>query len=85
MISLDLEVIFSLALLEKSECHFVFTFHFSIVQNPLSQDTGLRHVLLSSLFNVSSTSSHEAIQVVEVPHILRSIINAIAIEMRMKK
>ena len=25
MISLDLEVIFSLALLEKSECHFVFT------------------------------------------------------------
>ena len=31
---------FSLPLLEKSERHFFFTFHFSIVQNPLSLDTG---------------------------------------------
>ena len=43
------------------------------------------HVLLSSLFNVSSTSSQEAIQVVEGPHILRPIINAMALESRMKK
>ena len=38
-LDLYIKSFFSLALLEKSEWHFFFTFYFSIVQNPLSQDT----------------------------------------------
>ena len=58
MISLDLEVIFSLALLEKSECHFVFTFHFSIVQNPLSQDTAIVIIIFMEFLIITVFDGH---------------------------
>ena len=49
---------------DKSEWHFFFTFHFSVVQNPLSQDTV---VIIWHHHKITSTSTKKSIKTTFLP------------------